>query len=142
MRSTKITAEAQGLILSLLTLFLGLAGACMGYLFGFASVEPPLGVQEMIWLMGWTIIGSVQGACMVPAWNLGRGEDLRSFSGVLLTFSAVATSMVSVSLWAAMGRSGPLSLVMALGLLSLSSLPLCTYCFARRSLSPAVPAGI
>src|SRR5438105_303371 len=108
--SKKFTDETQGFILSLLTLLLGLSGACMGYLFGFASVEPPFGTQDMIWLMGWTVIGCVQGACMVPAWNLGRGEELRSFSGVLLTFSALATSLLSLSLWVVLGQGERLSL--------------------------------
>ncbi len=139
------TEQTRGLpiFLTLLTLFLGAVGACVGYMWSLPQVVLPRWTPgDCLWVLGWTIIGSIQGACMAPAWNLGAGRELRGWSRLLLCAGCTATSLVALSLWQGLGKGAELSLRMASGLTVLSASPLCAYLFARRDLDSAYQASL
>ncbi len=131
------------MFLTLLTLFLGALGACVGYAWSLPSLlMPVLSRADFIWVMGWTVIGSIQGASLYPAFCLGQGQELRGLSRFLLGLGNLATSLVALSVWHDLGRGKALSFSIACGLSLMCAAPLLAYFLARLRPTPHHHAGI
>ena len=115
----------------------------MGYVWSLPSLlQPAVTREDLLWVMGWTAIGSIQGACLAPAFCLGQGREFCGWSRSLLCVGSIATTVVALSVWHGLGRGRELSLAMACGLSLMSAVPLLAYTLARRAQSPRFPAGI
>jgi hypothetical protein len=142
MRTTSDDLSPKALLFFMAPLLFSLVGSCVGFVFGLSV---PLPVERAgalyLWVLGWTTIGSIQGACVAPAYQLGHGRPpaLRPFSALLLLSGAMATSLLALSLWQVLGHSGRLSLTLAGGLLFMCAAPLSAYLFARREPAPVLP---
>ncbi len=131
--------------LTILTLLLGTLGAAVGYAWSLPSLVSGVGFTDkadLLWVLGWTAIGSIQGACMAPAFCLGQGREMYGWSRLILCAGSLATSLVALSVWQALGRGKELSLAIACGLSLMSIAPLLAYTLARRPRAPRQPAGI
>ena len=129
----------QALLLTMTTLVLGVFGAALGFVFGL-SVPLPLasGTAACLWLLGWTAIGSLQGACAAPAFHLGRGAQL-GLCRLIISVGSALTSLLALALWQALGRGAGAALALSSGLCAMCAVPLCAYLFGRREIGPGIP---
>ncbi|MCS6915167.1 MAG: hypothetical protein RMK29_06085 [Myxococcales bacterium] len=133
----------QGLKLTVTMLFAGLLGSCVGFLWSLAVPLPAHALAAApSWALGWMALGGIQGACMAPAHGLARGAAPRSLCRFLLAAGGLTTTLVGLALWHAVGRTGPLSLGLALGLIVLCAMPLCAYLVGRHEQAPALPVWL
>lgn len=138
--NSSVTLKA--LMLTVATLLFGLIGSCVGFVWGLSC--GPREADAALWALCWTAIGSLQGACVAPAWYLGQSHrgELRGWSAFLLSSGCGTTSILSLGLWHTLGKDPHLSLVLGVGLLFMCMTPLVAYLFARRELHPGMPVSL
>jgi hypothetical protein len=140
--------QRKALLFSLSTMVLCILGSCVGFIWGLSTWIGGPGAS--LWALGWTAIGSVQGACVAPAWYLGLGLDhgnaqdldLRFFASFVLGTGSLSTSMLALVLWQSLGQSVPVSLSLGLGLSLMCATPLCAFLLARREIAPSLPVTL
>lgn len=98
----------------------------------------------LLWLLGFTLLGAIQGALLLPAALLGQRrlpDALRAGASGALLLGSLCTCAVAVLLWRQLGAGPQLSLLIARGLLLLCAGPLLAFAMTRRR-TGARPSGL